>query len=552
MTGTILRAVSVCLMVVANGMVKAPAANLERWVYCPTNLLVDVERVESLMREAKGCGYTHFMIADSKFARLFEMDKRYFDNVRRLQKTAAELGITVAPCVFPVGYSNDILSHDPNLAEALPVKDALFIVKDRKAQVLGEPLIYLPTIAERDQWAFIDETFALDGEALVASELNGENARLMKPVRVAKFRQYHASVRVKTDSFEGTPEIKVLTNEGKSLCYTSLQVASTQDWQVHHVTFNSLDHDQLQLYFGVWDAGHGKIWVADPSLEECGAVNLLRRDETPLNVFIEQNGVKTEQLTEGVDFLPFVDPQLGMVPYAGEYESWHEPPTLELLRPLPNGTRLRVSYYHPHVIYDGQVVGCVTNRKFNALLKEQAEDMVKLWPTKDWMMSHDEWRMMGWDTAFAGLGLTPGTIMGRHAEQCRLWLRERVNDNKFGKLRVMVWSDMFDPHHNAVDNYYLVNGSIRQSWQFLDKSITIVNWNFDKRVASLRFFADRGHPQLIAGYYDESPMQIQSWLDTVREYDIPNVTGVMYTTWRGNYRDLKAFAEVVDRYEAQR
>ena len=66
-----------------------------------------------------------------------------------------------------------------------------------------------------------------------------------------------------------------------------------------------------------------------------------------------------------------------------------------------------------------------------------------------------------------------------------------------------VWNDMFDPFHNAVKGpYYLVNGPWTGSWEGLDKDVVIVNWNYGKRDESLKFFADRGHRQLIAGYYD--------------------------------------------------
>lgn len=60
----------------------------------------------------------------------------------------------------------------------------------------------------------------------------------------------------------------------------------------------------------------------------------------------------------------------------------------------PNGTRLRVSWYHPHVIYDGQVCACVTEPEFVRLLQEHAAGVEKIFPGTDRMMSHDEWRVM--------------------------------------------------------------------------------------------------------------------------------------------------------------
>ena len=48
------------------------------------------------------------------------------------------------------------------------------------------------------------------------------------------------------------------------------------------------------------------------------------------------------------------------------------------------------------------------------------------------------------------------------------------------KARIVVWSDMFDPNHNAVDKYYLVNGTLEESWEGLPQDVIIANWNGGK------------------------------------------------------------------------
>jgi hypothetical protein len=105
---------------------------------------------------------------------------------------------------------------------------------------------------------------------------------------------------------------------------------------------------------------------------------------------------------------------------------------------------------------------------------------------------------------------------------------------------------MFDPHHNAIDHYYLVNGDLAGSWEGLGREVLVVNWNFGLREESLKFFADRGLQQVLAGYYDTDAGQIGKWLSTVRAQSISGVTGVMYTTWKQDYSQLKEFAEVVN------
>ena len=70
-----------------------PAAEkIEKWIYKSTNLLVDknVDELEALMKRGHAAGYTHMLLADSKFSRLADMYDRYFNNVDRVKKLAAQ------------------------------------------------------------------------------------------------------------------------------------------------------------------------------------------------------------------------------------------------------------------------------------------------------------------------------------------------------------------------------------------------------------------------------------------------------------------------------
>ena len=526
------------LLLISSSVLSTIAAPLERWVYIQANLAVptEIQRVEALMRRARPLGYQHFMIADSKFARIWEMDARYLASVKHLKDIAKELGAEIVPTVFSVGYSNDLLYHDPNLAEGLPVKDALFIVSNGVAQVVADPPVALPSLSERKRWGFVDDILQPDGDALRVTDAKGANARMMARVKVSPFRQYHVSVRIKAKNFRGQPEIKVLVDGNRSLNFTSLRAKPTQEWKAHDIAFNSLEYTNVNVYIGIWGANGGSLWFADPKIEEAGPVNVLRRDGCPLSVR-EENG---RSLKEGTDFEALRDPRMGNQPWSGEFEVWHGPPPL--ITKLPNGTRLRVSYFHPHVVYDEQVCACPSEPKFEQLLERQAKEMHKAWGVSGYMMSHDEWRVLGWDDSCRKRNLDPGALVADNARKCVGWLRAV---NPAG--RIFVWSDMFDPHHNAVSNYYLVRGDLRGSWEGLDKSVIIMNWNFGKRAESLKFFSERGHSQILAGYYDAGPEQIGKWLEATR--GVKGVIGVMYTTWQRKFNDLEAFAKVVDAFE---
>ena len=118
----------------------------------------------------------------------------------------------------------------------------------------------------------------------------------MQTVPVQPFRQYHISVRVKTQNFLVQPEVKVLAGN-RAFNYNYLGVKTTQDWQIHHVVFNSLDQSQVNIYFGVWGGTTGTLWWDDAVLEEVAFLNLVRRDGAPLVVKGEDGAVLAEGRT---------------------------------------------------------------------------------------------------------------------------------------------------------------------------------------------------------------------------------------------------------------
>ncbi len=521
----------------------AAAVPLERWVYTPSNLLVDenITKLTALMKRARACGFTKMLLADSKFSRLDQMDKRYFRNLNQIKTEAAALSMEVIPAVFPIGYSNDMLHVDPNLAEGLPVRDAIFLVEKGEARPVADPGIALKGGAcdNRKAWGFVDETIVVENGTFRASDFPG-NSRFNAKVKVQPFHHYRLSIKIKTDNLSGgKPEMKALGQDNLSLQHTSIQVAPTQDWKTYDVTFNSLEQKEVLIYFGIWGGAKGTIWWDDASLSDAGLVNLLRRPGAPFTVKTE-SGV---ELKEGLDFEKISDPKCGRVKWGGDYETWHEPPVLKTKQ--PDGTKLKVSWFHPHIIYDEQVCACPSEPATRDFLQDQARRMHEVWGAKSYMMSHDEWRVLGWDDACSRRGLSAGALMADNLRFCTSLLKSA---NPGGNI--YVWNDMFDPHHNAVKPpYYLVKGDLTGSWDGLAADVIVMNWNFGHRAESLKFFADRGNRQVLAGYYDDSAEQIGRWLEAAK--GVKGVQGVMYTTWKQNYADLEAFARVVDRAEGK-
>ncbi len=185
------------------------------------------------------------------------------------------------------------------------------------------------------------------------------------------------------------------------------------------------------------------------------------------------------------------------------------------------------------IIQDVQVCCSLVADEVFDLLRREIEQIDKYFKPKRFFMSHDEIRVAGWDEL--AQGRPSGKLLADNVRRCEKLIHDIRPD-----AEVLVWSDMFDPHRNARDNYYLVHGTLAGSWEGLDKSVGIINWNGGNAKKSLTLLADQGHPQIIAGYYDDKVAKnVGQWKQATSR--IRNVEGFMYTTWQQNYDALEAY-----------
>jgi hypothetical protein len=537
-----------------------------RWVYLATNLLVDknVDDALALLDRAAKAGYNGVVLTDSKFTRWDTLPKKYIENVRKVRRACRDLKIDCIAAVCPIGYSNDLLSREPNLAEGLPVVDAPFVARGGKLVPADDSTRIVNGGFEQSKrnmpagWGFVDQPGKIsfidsqvkfEGRSSLRMQdiglhdpKNG-HGRASQMLEVKPFRYYHLSAAVKTREFESAHEVHVavLAKDGTELNYYQPHIEKNQDWRRIDITFNSLEFSQVNLYLGVWGGKRGTIWWDDVRVESAGLVNVVRRDGAPLRVAGDDGQTV---YAEGRDYDNARDPKLGTDPWPGAFSVWHEPPAIT----LPKGSRIRdgqrvlLSYYHTAMIYEGQIMCCMAEPKLYDLLRWQIEQVHRHLEPDGYFLQHDEIRVQGYDESCRKSGMTPGQLLAENVKKCTELVR-RADPGK----PICTWSDMFDPHHNAgkTGRYYLVKGDGPWfgSWQGLDKDVAVVNWNSDpgKRVASLKHFADLGHRQILAGYYDGPIDAIAAWLGDAQQ--VPGFVGVMYTTWQNQYRDLEAFAK---------
>ncbi|MFN8587529.1 MAG: hypothetical protein U0704_06965 [Candidatus Eisenbacteria bacterium] len=496
----------------------APAATArELWLYQGANLAdtATVAKCERLWRRAAAAGYTHVVLVDPKFARLATQDAAYFARARRLRTLAGTLGLEIVPGVSLVGRAQGaILAMDPNLAESWPVRDALLEVRGGVARVVADPPVALA--------AKPDEADPLSHVRDGVAEVPGNGlSRVGWNVRVSPWRLYHLRVRLTGTDFRGEPRVRV-NADGRELAHATIArpEGAAPEWR--DVVFDSQDATRVRVLFSVAPGARGRLAWSEWSLEECGPVNLVRRPGLPFTI---------TGLVEGRDYAPVRDTLLGMRPWRGQFEYWHEPPAIRVNR--PDGTRLRASWWSAAVLLRGQASACLGD---SAVLRRQRDEIARvreLFGARTLFLMHDEIRAMGLDPTCTGGGRGVADVLAANLEACRA---------AAGDARVFVWNDMVDPLHNAGTGYYLVRGDLAPVAARLSPRLGIANWNHAKLAESLRAFAARGHAQVYAGYYDGSPEDLRGVLPVLER--TKGVTAVMYTTWQDRYDDLEAFARI--------
>ena len=521
----------------AESGVHAPSRVEKRWLFFAQDMN-DAKEVDAMIArfpEAKANGYNgvvfSYNVAEAKAAVLREA----------AEHSGLDLIVTV------MGNA-----HDRNYVEGLPVNDALFVAHEGRAKLEQDnPTRVLNGNFEeatgnhfaRWTWqddegvtTFSDHEVAHGGGASLRMENIGKNehhlARLNQPLALQPFRQYRISFWLKTEKLSPPDaEVKVLnSNSGQSISFQSFHVDDTQDWKHYDLVFNSMENDKGLLYLGTWSGKSGKMWWDDLEIAEIGLVNVLRRPGCPVNV----KGEDGTAFEEGRDYERIADPQLN------PWWPYHEEPAIKLTSAtrIHEGTRLRVSYYAPIVVYDDRVNSCLSEPKvFEEWAAEVKQANERLHP-KAFFMSHDEIRVANQCALCRSKNLTAGELLAWNIRQSAAIIRKIRPD-----AEIWVWNDMFDPMHNAVDHYYAVRGTLAGSWAGLDKGIGIVNWHGGLKGKNCQFFADRGLRQILSGYYDsdETGTAIAEWEQNTA--NVPGVVGAMYTTWENKYAAMPAWAK---------
>jgi hypothetical protein len=450
----------------------------------------------------------------------------------------------------------------------MPVRDAAFVVKDgklvpdEKVELINGSLEEwkgnVPvgwTVDEPGKISFREEAGAKEGKSCLRQEnvAAGDKAgrgRLYQKIKVNPWHYYHISVWVKTEDCTSR-DWRIFAYDGKiPLTWQPPPIRKTQDWTQHHATFCSMDNTDLSLYVGTWNGKAGKVWFDDIRIEPAGFVNVLRRESLPLTVR-SLDGKTTFE--EGKDFGRVADHKLDYDPNPGYFTNWHDAPAVV----VPPGSRLKEGDKVLASYHFGMTCGklnninmCMSEPKTYEIIEQQIKWVKENVMPDIYQLSHDEIRLNGWDDTCAKTGKTNGQILADNVRKC-VEIVKKVDSGK----PIMVWNDMFDPHHNAKATeadgspfvMYMAKGNWSGSWEGLATDVAVGTW-LQQSVPSVEFWSKRGHQVLLLGFYDTDPSKIAAWLKSTAH--CKNLIGVMYTTWVGDYSKLDEFIGHVKKYEA--
>ena len=541
-----------CLVVLTAVMWGESKAYRDRWVYVSTYLDSDQElaRVEAIARTSSEHGLTGILLS-AGFDAMDLKTPQELDRLTRLKQTCDRLGVEIIPSGFGVGYGGGVLSHDKNLAAGQPVRGALFVTEDHEARFQADPVVKIANGGFEQQEgnlpagftahgarATIDTTVSHSGHASVRFEdFSGPEGEvyIAQPLRVHPYRCYRLRAWVKTEGAGPRMAIHLLAvaPDGRDLSYMEPPLPETSDWHEVVWGFSTWYADQVEYRVGVSDGKVGKVWVDDVSIEEVGLTNVLRRPGTPVRVTNDKTGTVYE---EGQDFAAISDPHLNF--------AWdHEGPAIQLLPGgrIHAGDRLRVDYYHGTTIYRDQTSADLSEPAVYDVWQHQIPLIEKYLAPKKYFLSMDELRVGGLCETCKRRHLSMAEIVGDCVTRQYKMIRA-ANP----QADVYVWSDMFDPNHNALKRYYLVDGSLDGTWNYIPKDIVMACWYYEKRDLSLAFFSKLGFRTLGAGYYDADDLENpKGWMESLDR--TPGADGIMYTTWENKFKLLPAFGDMVSK-----
>lgn len=537
----------------------------------------DYNKLAALIVKAGELGYNGIVVniggEDSYYADLHDAPD-FADNLASLQQLAAAHHVELIPMG---GHPQIPAQLEPELSEAIAVEKTPFVVSQSRAVPAPRWLANDDFSNGSGSWQLMDTdtiTFDPDTDRSKTGNEAGKGAiKLSQPnimldattrktqtrlhrrfVNLKPYTAYRVSFWLKTANYKAPLKVQIYDDAVQVPVYTNLYpmgrgttdgawnsapntVSPDQDWTNYNFDFNTGPLSTIRFYLGAWSNARndepGEAWIDDMGIREIGLAHTVTRAGLPI-VVTSADGTVQYSGSNGQDYVAGVESLL--IPSSSS---------------IADGSTVLVSWYQDTSnmmpVWTPTASACPP--RYMQLQAEGYERIKGLYPTsKKFFINYDEWRIMNWDPtcqyASAGAYLA-GTMTAMQV------MLKAANPG----VQLYVWNDMFDPNMNAIDKYFMVNGSLAGAEAGIDPQTVVVNWTHNlpddktstppilRQQASLKFFHERHLKQVLALYYDDLALT-DEWLDSLDAAEADGVTGVegfMYTSWEdnGRYDDLE-------------
>lgn len=495
-----------------------------RWVYVSVPMTEDanVATISNVVVTAKVGGFNGMLLSCGlDFLRFWPKDR--MDRLMAVKRICDDNGIEIIPAIWSFGYGA-LQNYGMSALEGVPVEGSPFVARGNDIVFDEASAVRMNIDAKPSEWQRTKGFF-----------------RAIQRIKVSPHRRYRYRFEFRTVGLESKQPFKVsVVDCGAQKQWhekerITVEYKPTQDWTPVTYDFNSIDSSEYYLYTGFWSGVEkGSVELRSQTLTEIPPCDVLLRPGAPRTL---RGAVSGKVYEEGRDYT---------VPRP-TYPAWKQgKDVVRLVRTasssIKDGESLVFDAYAPAVVDGQQVSICLSEPDlYERVVADSAAQIERVLSPKSWLISIDEFRNGNLCAACRERNRTMGQIYADAITRLHGIIRKTHPG-----ADILMWSDMIDPNHNAVAPYYNSRGGFVDAWKGIPKDITIACWYDRKSELSMKFFSERGFRTLAAAYYDETPPFEYSrrWRDLVRRTD--GARGIMYTTWRHNYRDFPAFMKMVN------
>lgn len=465
--------------------------------------------------------------------------EEYRARLAAIGEEAGRLQLGLIPSVMPFDRGDLAIPSDPHMAEGIPIRDVLYVVRGGEAFLqpdppvaLADPGFELPVGGAGSGWQAadagphrlvgVDTSQALHGNSslCLSNEAQPKTSltySVRQTVRIPAFRLFRVRIAFKPKD-AGDAETLFLAAYQGGRYLTAIryaQPAGPGRWHRHGLVFGSFRGGDTEIRIGIYE-GQGKahrIWVDEVGFEELGATNILRRPGCPVVVRNERG----RAYTEGHDY-KFIGAEAPRWQAATGFEASDEPVRI-IIPPkstIRNGERLRVSYYSPFCHFARLAPLCLNYDRVYDFFLSGIGPLKKALAPVAYHLATEYIATANWDQVCVGTKKTPGGQWGDSLKrQIKILSQDSVPPLCF------VRSEMYESWNNPYKDYCVCNGTFEDAVRYLPNNVIVINANYAREEAkSPRFFASAGYRQVIAG-----ATGVGEWMQANAE--MPGIVGVM-------------------------